>query len=263
MQSAVARHVQLGEVRTWYADYGAGQPLVLLHPGGVGVDSRAFSPNLDALAARFRVYTPDRRAHGRTPDAGDRLTYDLMAADAAAFLETVVGSPAHLLGYSDGAVIALLTALRRPDLVDRLVLVAGVFHRDGWLPNVLDADWDDPPEHLYRSYAEISPDGAEHAPVVARKLAQMHADGPSLSVEELSRVAARTLVMVADDDEVSLEHAAALYGGLARGELAVVPGTSHGLLVEKPELCNKIIIDFLATAPIQPVAPIRRVADRS
>lgn len=69
--------------------------------------------------------------------------------------------------------------------------------------------------------------------------------------------------MVADDDEVSLEHAAALYGGLARGELAVVPGTSHGLLVEKPELCNKIIIDFLTIAPVQPVAPIRRMADPS
>jgi pimeloyl-ACP methyl ester carboxylesterase len=149
----MAKQVDLGDVRTWYADYGDGQPLVLLHPGGVGVDSRAFHPNLDALAARFRVYTPDRRAHGRTPDAEGPLTYEMMADDTAAFLDSVVGGPAHLLGCSDGAVVALLTALRHPQLVDRLVFVAGVFHRDGWLPGVLESDSEDPPEFLAASYA--------------------------------------------------------------------------------------------------------------
>ena len=58
-------YVQLGDVRTWYAEHGDGPPLLLLHPGGA--DARAWAPNLEALSARFRVYTPERREHGRTP----------------------------------------------------------------------------------------------------------------------------------------------------------------------------------------------------
>jgi pimeloyl-ACP methyl ester carboxylesterase len=74
----------------------------------------------------------------------------------------------------------------------------------------------------------------------------------------LNGVSSRTLVMVGDDDEVILEHAVALYRGLPDGELAVVPGTSHGLLIEKPMLCNTIIVDFLSTEPVRTMAPIRR-----
>jgi pimeloyl-ACP methyl ester carboxylesterase len=68
----------------------------------------------------------------------------------------------------------------------------------------------------------------------------------------------RTLIMVADDDEVRFEHAVAMYRGLPDAELAVVPGTSHGLLVEKPELCNFLMTEFLTKDPVQTFAPIRR-----
>jgi pimeloyl-ACP methyl ester carboxylesterase len=64
--------------------------------------------------------------------------------------------------------------------------------------------------------------------------------------------------MGGDDDEVRLEHAVEMYRALPDGELAVVPGTSHGLLVEKPELCNQIILDFLEGEAVATLAPIRR-----
>jgi pimeloyl-ACP methyl ester carboxylesterase len=73
----------------------------------------------------------------------------------------------------------------------------------------------------------------------------------------LSELRSRTLVMIGDD-EVTFEHAVALYRGLSDGELAVIPGTSHGLLVEKPSLCNTIILDFLTNEPVPTMAPIRR-----
>ena len=60
----MAQYVELGDVRTWYDEHGVGEPLVLLHPGGT--DARAWAPNLDALASRFHVFTPERRGHGRT-----------------------------------------------------------------------------------------------------------------------------------------------------------------------------------------------------
>lgn len=59
--------------------------------------------------------------------------------------------------------------------------------------------------------------------------------------------------MIGDDDEVRLEHAIELYRSLPDSELAIIPGTSHGLLVEKPTLCNTLIIDFLTTDPGLPV----------
>jgi pimeloyl-ACP methyl ester carboxylesterase len=251
----MANYVELSGLNTWYDEHGAGEPVVLLHPGGA--DARAFGPNLDELAARFHVYTPDRRGHGHTPDAEGPISYELMAHDTIRFIETVVRQPAHLVGMSDGAIVALLVCLRRPDLATRLVFVAGVFHRDGWGSGVLDAD-DDPPEFFVNSYSEVSPDGRAHHPIVAAKLARMHAEEPSLTLEELHRVATRTLVMVGDDDEVRLEHAIELYRAVPDCELAILPGTSHGLLVEKPGLSNTIIIDFLTTEPIPTLAPIRR-----
>jgi pimeloyl-ACP methyl ester carboxylesterase len=235
-------YVQLGDVETYYEVHGDGEPLLLLHPGGA--DARAFAPNLGTLAARFRVLTPERRGHGRTADVDGPIGYEQMARDTIAFLEAEVGGPAHLVGCSDGATVALHAALRRPDLARRVVLVAGVFHRDGWAPGVIEDEI-------------AAADGGNVTPLTA-KLARMHASEPGLTAADLAGVTSRTLVMAGDDDEVTLEHAAALYRGLPDAELAIVPGTSHGLLVEKPTLCNLMIVDFLTSDPVRTMAPIRR-----
>ncbi len=253
----MAGYADVDGLRTWYNEHGDGEPLVMLHPGGV--DSRAFEPNIQNLAKRFHVFTPERRGHGHTPDADGPITFEIMAQDTVRFLEEVVGGPALLLGCSDGAVVALLVALRRPDLVNRLVFVAGVFHHDGWMPGVIDPG-SEPPEFMADLYGEVSPDGREHFSIVAAKLARMHLTEPRLTSDDVGRIVCRTLVMQGDDDEVILEHANALYRALPNAELAVIPGTSHGLLVEKSELCNTIIIDFLTTEPVQTLAPIRRAS---
>ena len=86
----------------------------------------------------------------------------------------------------------------------------------------------------------------------------MHAEGPTLTAADVHEISGSTLVMLGDDDEVRLEHAIELYRSLPDGELAVIPGTSHGLLVEKPRLCNTVIIDFLTDDPVSTMAPIRR-----
>ncbi|MBO0773997.1 MAG: alpha/beta hydrolase, partial [Actinobacteria bacterium] len=113
---------------------------------------------------------------------------------------------------------------------------------------------------LRQSYAGISPDGPEHYDVVVAKLAAMHAREPALTPADLRKLTCRTLVMFADDDEVRLEHATEMYRSLPSAELAVIPGTSHGLLVEKPDLCNRVITEFLTQDPVQTFAPIRRAA---
>ena len=253
----MAHYAIVDGLRTWYDEHGDGEPLVLLHPGGAGVDTRAFGPNVGALSGRFHVFLPERRGHGHTPDVEGPITFDAMAADTIAFIETVVGRPTHMVGCSDGATVALFVARRRPDLVRRLGLIAGVFHLDGWHPSAIDPDIE-PPEFLERLYGEVSPDGPAHYPTIVKKLADMHTIEPKLSPADLEDVKSRTLVMVGDDDEVTLEHAIETYRGLPEAELMIVPGTSHGLLVEKPDLCNGVILDFLSNDPVPTMAPIRR-----
>jgi pimeloyl-ACP methyl ester carboxylesterase len=123
----MATYVQLGAVKTWYDEHDQGDPLVLLH-GGLA-DARFFQPNLPALAEHFHLYTPERRGHGHTPDVEGPITYQLMTDDTIAFLETVVGQPADLVGHSDGAFVAMLVAMQRPELVRRLVMISGGFNQ--------------------------------------------------------------------------------------------------------------------------------------
>jgi pimeloyl-ACP methyl ester carboxylesterase len=236
-------NIRLGDVDTWYDEHGAGAPLVLLHPGGA--DSRAWAANLPPLAERFHVYTPDRRGHGRTADVAGPITFDAMARDTIAFIEAVTSGPVDLVGCSDGASVGLLVAQLRPDLVKRLVFVCGVFHHEGWLPGSieLDAEAD---AFLGDWYGEVSPDGREHWPVVKAKLYEAHLTEPALTVEDLARIPCPTLVMQGDRDEMPVEHSAELFRALPDAQLAVVPGASHGLLVEQPELCNAIIGNFLS-----------------
>lgn len=252
----MGRYVQLGAVKTWYDEHGAGEPLVLLH-GGL-VDARFFAPNLGPLAERFRVYTPERRGHGHTPDVEGPITYQLMVDDTVAFLETVIGSPADLVGHSDGAFVAMVVAMQRPDLVHRLVLISGGFSKLG--EAAPDAAWDvdQIEQFLGPTYAEVSPDGADHFRIVATKVGVMAATEPYLEASELAAIRARTLVMFADDDLVTMQHVIDMYHAVPNAELAVVPGTSHFLTQEKPDLVNRIVLDFLTLAPVPTVAPIRR-----
>jgi Alpha/beta hydrolase family len=108
----MAGYVQLGRVRTWYEERGKGAPLVLLH-GGLG-DACDFAANIDALAARFRVFVPERRGHGHTADVDGPITYELMAQDTIAFLDVVVGGPAHLVGHGASALALRTSRAWRP-----------------------------------------------------------------------------------------------------------------------------------------------------
>jgi pimeloyl-ACP methyl ester carboxylesterase len=252
----MAQYVQLGAVRTWYDEHGAGDPLVLLH-GGL-VDARFFEPNLRPLSERFHVYTPERRGHGHTPDVEGPITYQLMADDTVAFLEQVVGEPADLVGHSDGAFIAMLVAMQRPELVNRLVMISGGYNKSGEAMPDMELDVDQVVPFLGPAYGEVSPDGEAHFPVVAAKIAELARTEPNLDVSELARVRQRSLVMFADDDLMTLTHAVQMYDALPDAELAVVPGTSHFLNQEKPDLVNAIVLDFLTREPVPTVAPIRR-----
>ncbi len=236
-------HVVLDGVRTHYERAGEGAPLVLLHPGGV--DSRVFASLVPDLAGSFEVFRPDRRGHGRTPDVPGPLTHKAMAHDTVLFLERVVGGPAALVGHSDGAFVALLTALARPDLVTALVFVSGVFHHDARALGALDLDRETR-DGFAEFHAEVSPDGPGAFDVLHAKLDRMHRTGPTLTVADLSGYPGPALVMIGEDeDEIPLDHMIAMRAGLPGAQLAVVPAAGHGLPLDRPGLFTLLVTEFL------------------
>ena len=243
--AVVKDYVDAGGLRTYYEAQGTGEPLVMLHGGFASVNTFAgFTPR---FAERYRVFSPERRGHGRMPDIEGPITYEIMADDTNAFIDALGVGPAHVVGWSDGANVGLITAIRRPDLVRKLVLIGTSVNITGakpWAKTLLEPV-DHLPPMLIDEYASLSPDGRDHFPVVFNKLVRAIVDTP-LTLADLARVSAPTLIMAGDDDLVTVEHQEAMRAAVQDGQLAIVPGTSHGLPLEKPDLVTRLIFDFLA-----------------
>jgi len=256
--------ITMGEYRNirdaslWVEDRGEGDPVLLLHGGMSDVDE--FEPTLFGLADTFRVVGYDRRGFGRTADTGD-FTLTEMAADAAAVIESLGGGPAHVIGYSAGGMVATSLALEHPDLVRSLTVISSALGAEDWIIRPQPPSGDSPdagyPAVIVDRYAQLSPDGPEHFPVLVRKVSDLAARDVA-PADALATYPGRVLIMSADDDLVTLESQLALYRSLRNGELAVVPGTSHMLMFEKPQVVTDIIRNFLAGAEPVTYFPIHR-----
>jgi pimeloyl-ACP methyl ester carboxylesterase len=240
-----AGRVALNGVSTHYEMVGIGPPLLLLH-GGFQIVDRLIGL-AEELSARFTVYLPQRRGHGRTPDVEGPVSYQLMTEDTSAFLDAFGIERAEIVGYSDGGNIGLLLAIQAPDRVARLVCISA-----NTSPLAVDlAGFLAVPEHqatlesMRVEYDRLSPDGPQHRPVIREKLMRMWTEEPQIGVDDLARVVSPTLVMAADRDVVPVDHTVALWRAIPHAELCVVPGTSHLLIEEKPDLVHRVVLDFL------------------
>ena len=250
--------IELDGHPTWVDVRGTGDDTLLFLHGGMSNSDEFVDPVGTPFVADHRVVAFDRRGHGRTADDGEPFHYESMADQTIAVLEQVVGGPAHLIGWSDGGIIGLIVARRRPELVRRLVAIGANFTPDGILP--LDVGADSPmASAMVDAYAARSPDGPDHFESVLTRFLHMAATEPNMTTQDLAQIAAPTLVMVGDDDLSRLEHTCALYEALPNGQLCVVPGTSHALPVERPDDVARIIRTFLAgPVPPEPWLPVRR-----
>lgn len=251
LEGFLGGYLQIAGRRSWHEVAGDGPAIVLLH--GAFSGASGWSMQAGALAREgFRVHVPERRGHAHTPDVDGPLSYAVMADDTVAYLDTAVRGPAHLVGWSDGAVVALLVALQRPDLVARMVLIGQYYNSSGRVPGsdlLRFLRTDEAIAFLRQHYAAVSPDGADHFPLVHAKTMSMLDSEPELDLATLGAVSAPTLVLQGDRDEVTLEHGAAVAAALGDGRLAVLPGT-HGLPLELPDVVNVLLLSFLrAGAP--------------
>jgi pimeloyl-ACP methyl ester carboxylesterase len=247
---------------TWVSDAGGDLPPLLLLHGGLG-NSDAWEVVRAPLSPHRRLVAFDRRGHGRTADTAAEFHHAMMADEAAGVIEALGIGPVDAVGYSDGGAVLLHLALRRPDLLRSIVLLAVNYHVDALEPAVV-APFEamlspDAPPAL--AYGAVSPDGPDHWPVVAAKGRRLAFEEPTFNVADLAAITTPALVLAADDDKVGVAHTASLYDVLPTAQLAIVPNTSHGILFEKPALVAQLIVDFLAhPARAATIMPARRPA---
>lgn len=155
------------------------------------------------------------------------FSYDSFATDVEELIERVADGSAHLVGHSIGSLVALTVAMRRPELVRRLVMASGGFNHEaeiGASSEVSDEQVEQTVAFLGSTYGVVSPDGEDHFPAVVRKDFELSTREPALTAEEVGVVRARTLIMAADDDIVTLEHTLELYRALPTQNWPSFPG---------------------------------------
>jgi len=245
----------------FYDVHGAGKPLILLH-GGVTPDS--FGSNLAELARARQVIAVHLQAHGRTPDTDRPLRCESLGDDVAALIGYLNLGRADVMGYSLGASVALQTAIRHPDVVDRLVLVAARMRQDGAYPEVVAAfNQLEANAAMIGGGVKATPLGQAYPDVDWTNLFRKVGDLTKRPFDwsaDVAKVQARTLLVFADADCIRPEHMVEFWKALGGGQrdagldgslrpanqFAIVPNATHHTLVVDP-LLPQIVERFLAT----------------
>ena len=232
-------------VRIWYGEYGAGAPVILLH-GGI-TNSRSWAFQIPALRAHYRVIVLDNRGHGRSSRTSEPFTYHQMASDLIALMDFIHVDKASLVGWSDGADIALDVAIHHPERVDKLFAYAGNTEPAGLKEH---AAMTPAMRAFFQRSAEQyhvlspTPDGFDSLVAADEHMASVE---PHFSAEELASISAPTWIVGADHDQFikreNTDYQARLIPGA--GEL-ILPGVTHGAPEEDPALFNAALLRFLA-----------------
>ena len=115
---AAGKYYDVRGIKMYAEVYGTGKPLLLIHGNGGSIG--AFSQTIPYFSKKYQVIAVDSRAHGKTVDAKDSLSFEMMADDFAALLDKMHIDSAYVIGWSDGGINALLLAIRHPDKVLKL-----------------------------------------------------------------------------------------------------------------------------------------------
>ena len=237
-----------------------GEAVVLLH-GGLSKTSSWDYLMVPPLEDEFHVFAYDRTGHGFTGDQPGSLHFEFQCQEAIAYLEDVVKEPAHLIGYSDGGIIALMVAIKRPELVKSIVAIGANYHYSAPLKDFLEARVS---EEDQAEYNLISPDAPHTLLEKTIRMNEIWKTEPNISLSEIASIQCPVLVMAGDDDVIAHDHTISLYEALPLGQLAIIPGTSHGLVKEKPALLIAVMMQFLEDLSY-PITrdPIRRTNNQS
>lgn len=243
-EASTEGYVTNAGARIWYAAYGDGPPVILLH-GGMG-NSRNFGFQVPALiAAGYRPIVIDSRGHGRSTMDDQPFSYRLMASDVRAIMDALGIASAAIVGWSDGAATGLVMAKDTPERVDRLFFFAVNVDPTGAKPFVFTDVIGRCLERHKKDYADLSPtpDGFDR---MSDALQPMQRDQPNYSADDLASITVPVTVAQSEHDEfIKAEHAGYIARTIPRARYVPLTGVSHFAPVQRPEVFNAAVLDFL------------------
>lgn len=220
-------------IEMYYATYGAGDPVLLIH-GGLG-HADVWANQVADLMTDHLVIVADSRGHGRSSRTEEPFGYDLMASDYLALLDYLKIDKVDLVGWSDGGIIGLDIAMTHPERLDRLYAQAANITTDGVDPSVAeDAVFNAYIGDMAGDYAKMSPTPDQFDGFVAQ-IGEMWATQPNWTDAQVAAIAVPVAVVAGDHDEAILrphtEKIAALIPG---AELVILPDASHFAMLQAP-----------------------------
>lgn len=224
-------HLPVNGLQMYYEVHGAaeGVPLVLLHGGGSTIDS-TYGRVLPYLARHRRVIAVEEQAHGRTSDRDQPERFESSADDVAALLAQLGVASADVMGFSNGASVALQVAIRHRGLVRRLVFASSMTKRAGaqaaFWDGIAHATFEDMPQPLKDAFLRVTPDPQKLRQMYERDIERMRSfrDVPDADV---AAVKVLVLILSGDRDVPTVDHAVELTHLLPRARLMILPG-GHG-----------------------------------
>ena len=216
--------------------YGQGEKtVVLLH--GNGEDYRCFKQQLEPFSKRFRVIAIDSRGHGSS-SMGFPFSLQVMAKDTKQVLEALSIEKANIIGFSDGANIAMYFAMEFPDCVEKLVLAGGNLFPEGLIPKERRKD-----KIIYRFLRMCSIFSKEMARKA--KVYGLMVEEPQIDPARLEVITSPTLILAGEHDLIMPEHTQLIAAAIHNSLLRIIPSCDHFIFQNKPGWVNTTILKFL------------------
>ena len=223
------------DIALHYEEKGAGEPLILLH--GNGEDGSYFKGQIERFSEHYRVIAPDTRGHGRSPRGSAPFTIRQFAEDLAGFMDGLGISRAIILGFSDGANIAMRFALDYPERVRALVLNGGNLDPSGIKRRVqIPIELGD---RLTKIFAGRSAEAKGHM-----ELLGLMVNESNIRPKELGAIKAPALVIAGTRDMVKDSHTRLIAGSIPEAKLSIIEG-DHFIAAREPERFNREVQEFL------------------
>ena len=242
------RFIEVDDIKVYCEVYGEGDPLLLLHGNSGSIEN--FVYQIPEFSRHFKVIAVDSRAQGRSSDSDKEITYALMASDMSELIDKLNLQSAYVVGWSDGGNVGLELAFAYPEKVKKLVTFGANYTHESWMaePDNIVMDANDSLVIKTSIMLKRYKDGLEKlSPTIKKKLADLMEKYPNFTKEQLKEIKVPVLIVVGDHDAINLDQTIALFTCLPHAQLFIVPGATHFVPVEQPELINNEVIKFLST----------------
>jgi len=230
------KFVNVNGVKTYYEEYGQGEPLLLLHGNSESIGSFEFQ--IPELSKHYKVIAVDTRGQGKSTEDGKTYTYNLFAEDMNALLDTLNIDNTNVLGWSDGGNTGLIMAMKYPQKVKKLITMgANVFIDQSVVEKSVFKQLD---EQLLELKSNATYEGKNRARLIKLLLTE-----PKLNPEELKEINCPVLVLAGEKDVIKKNHTKLISANITNSTLLIAEKETHYYPRENPVEFNKTVLDFL------------------